>query len=198
MMLHWSAKVPGDAHAAGGDEQRRVGVVLRADIDIEPQLLTQVERHRDGYDRPRWRRVGMGRRPQRPDNAKPKPLGPMGIGTVLAVSEIVEMPSPSERAFTRLVPSSTGAPKLTTQAGLEDADAVAVARRRVPGFDFAGADLSDLGVVDIVWTAQLCRTRSRDRQKQDEDRKRECTGAGTNRTLPATSRKNGLHRAPLA
>jgi hypothetical protein len=32
---------------------------------------------------------------------------------------MVEMPSPSERAFTRLVPNSTGAPKLTTQAGLK-------------------------------------------------------------------------------
>jgi hypothetical protein len=94
------------------------------------------------------------------------------------------------------VPTSTGEPKLKTQAGLKTVMRSPLPADEFQGLDLAGADLSDLGVVDIIRTAQLCRTRSRDRQEQDEDRKRECTGAGANRTLRASSR-NGLHRAPL-
>src|SRR5262245_57840725 len=56
-----------------------------------------------------------------PETATPKPLGPFGsgIGTAFAVNEMTVSPSPAERKFTRFVPSSTGPPRLTTQAGLK-------------------------------------------------------------------------------
>ena len=61
---------------------------------------------------------GTGQSDEKEDT---KPDGPIGIGTALAVSETNESGSPSERWFTRLVPSSTGPPRSTTQAGLNTA-----------------------------------------------------------------------------
>ena len=55
-----------------------------------------------------------------PAIARPKPVEPtIGIGTVFAVSVASESPSSSERRFTKFVPSSTGRPRLKTQAGLK-------------------------------------------------------------------------------
>jgi hypothetical protein len=62
-----------------------------------------------------------GSRTTAPAIASPKPIRPIGIGTVFAVSVATKSSWLSERTFNRFVPSSTGGPSLTTQAGLKTA-----------------------------------------------------------------------------
>ena len=80
----------------------------------------------------------------------------MGIGTVLAVSETIEFPISGLKP-TKFVPSSTGTPRLTTQAGLKTRMWSPLMANDPQELNLARAKFSDLRIIDVIRAAKLRR-----------------------------------------